>query len=76
MDFADTDSWVQLTDDDERASLEQLKSELLLPLSLNEKVLGIMVSERSSRRSHFQKRTSACWIRWPHRQASLWKMAG
>jgi sigma-B regulation protein RsbU (phosphoserine phosphatase) len=40
--FDDADSWVQLTDNDERASLEQLKSELLLPLSLNEKVLGVM----------------------------------
>jgi sigma-B regulation protein RsbU (phosphoserine phosphatase) len=42
VEFGDADSWVQLTDDDERASLEQLNPELLLPLSLNEKVLGIM----------------------------------
>ena len=42
VEFDDTDSWVWLTDDAERASLEQLKSDLLLPLSLNEKVLGIM----------------------------------
>ena len=36
------DSWVQLADDDERASLERLQPELLLPLSFNEKLLGIM----------------------------------
>jgi sigma-B regulation protein RsbU (phosphoserine phosphatase) len=42
VNFDDADSWVQLTDDSERASLEQLKSELLLPISLNEQVLGIM----------------------------------
>ena len=40
--FDDEDSWVQLTDGVERRSLEQLKPELLLPLSLNEKLLGIM----------------------------------
>src|SRR5205085_5366660 len=40
--FDDADSWVQLTDGEERASLEELKPELLLPLSLNEQVLGIM----------------------------------
>jgi len=40
--FDDEDSWVQLTDGEERASLEALKPELLLPLSLNEKLLGIM----------------------------------
>jgi phosphoserine phosphatase RsbU/P len=33
---------VQLAEDGERASLQQLKSELLLPLSLNEKLLGII----------------------------------
>jgi sigma-B regulation protein RsbU (phosphoserine phosphatase) len=42
VDFVDADSWVQLTDDDERAALEQLTPELLLPLSLNDKLLGIM----------------------------------
>jgi sigma-B regulation protein RsbU (phosphoserine phosphatase) len=42
VNFEDADSWVQLTDDNERASLEQLKPELLLPISLNEQVLGIM----------------------------------
>ena len=42
VNFDDSDSWVQLTDDSERASLEQLKPELLLPISLNEQVLGIM----------------------------------
>jgi phosphoserine phosphatase RsbU/P len=42
VNFQDADSWVQLTDDHERASLEQLNSELLLPISLNEQVLGIM----------------------------------
>jgi sigma-B regulation protein RsbU (phosphoserine phosphatase) len=40
--FDEADSWVQLTADDERASLKQLRSELLLPLSLNDKMLGIM----------------------------------
>ena len=40
--FDDENSWVQLADEGERASLQQLKSELLLPLSLNEKLLGIM----------------------------------
>jgi phosphoserine phosphatase RsbU/P len=42
VNFEDADSWVQLTDDHERASLEKLKPELLLPISLNEQVLGIM----------------------------------
>ncbi len=40
--FDDSDSWVQLTTGAERSSLEELQSELLLPLSLNEKMLGIM----------------------------------
>jgi sigma-B regulation protein RsbU (phosphoserine phosphatase) len=40
--FEDADSWVQLTDPEERAALEELKPELLLPLSLKEEVLGIM----------------------------------
>ncbi len=40
--FDDADSWVQMTGDVERRSLEALQPELLLPLSLNEKVLGIM----------------------------------
>jgi phosphoserine phosphatase RsbU/P len=43
VNFEDADSWVQLTDDNERASLQQLKPELLLPISLNEQVLGIMI---------------------------------
>jgi phosphoserine phosphatase RsbU/P len=42
VNFDDAESWVQLTDDNERASLEQLKPELLLPISLNDQVLGIM----------------------------------
>lgn len=42
VEFENADSWVQLTDREERAALEELKPELLLPLSLNEKVLGIM----------------------------------
>ncbi len=42
VEFDNADSWVQLADDEERAALEELKPELLLPLSLNEKVLGIM----------------------------------
>ena len=40
--FDDADSWVQLTAGAERRSLEELQPELLLPLSLNEKILGIM----------------------------------
>jgi phosphoserine phosphatase RsbU/P len=40
--FEDDDSWVQQTDGDERASLDELQPELLLPLSLNERVLGII----------------------------------
>jgi sigma-B regulation protein RsbU (phosphoserine phosphatase) len=40
--FDDADSWVQLTAGAERSSLEELRPELLLPLSLNEKILGIM----------------------------------
>jgi sigma-B regulation protein RsbU (phosphoserine phosphatase) len=42
VEFANPESWVQLADREERAALEDLKPELLLPLSLNEKVLGIM----------------------------------
>jgi len=42
VDFENADSWVQLTDREERAALEELKPELLLPLSLKERVLGIM----------------------------------
>lgn len=38
----DAESWVQLTSGAERRSLEALQPELLLPLSLNEKILGIM----------------------------------
>ena len=40
--FDDEDSWVQATSGAERRSLEALQPELLLPLSLNEKILGIM----------------------------------
>jgi sigma-B regulation protein RsbU (phosphoserine phosphatase) len=42
VDFEDADSWVQLTDREERAALEELNPELLLPLSFKERVLGIM----------------------------------
>jgi sigma-B regulation protein RsbU (phosphoserine phosphatase) len=42
VDFDNADSWVQLANDQERAALQQLRPELLLPLSLNERVLGIM----------------------------------
>ena len=38
----DESSWVQQADDRERTSLQQLKSKLLLPLSINEKLLGIL----------------------------------
>ena len=40
--FDDADSWVQLTTGEERRALETLQPELLLPLSLNEKILGIV----------------------------------
>jgi phosphoserine phosphatase RsbU/P len=40
--FEDANSWVQLTDGSERAALEELQPELLLPLSLQDKILGIM----------------------------------
>jgi phosphoserine phosphatase RsbU/P len=40
--FDDSDSWVHLTGGDERAALETLKPELLLALSLNEKLLGLI----------------------------------
>jgi sigma-B regulation protein RsbU (phosphoserine phosphatase) len=42
VNFDNADSWVQLANDEERAALEELNPELLLPMSLNEKVLGIM----------------------------------
>ena len=42
VDFENAESWVQLADHEERAALQELRPELLLPLSLNEKVLGIM----------------------------------
>jgi sigma-B regulation protein RsbU (phosphoserine phosphatase) len=40
--FDNADSWVQLTAGAERRSLEALQPELLLSLSLNEQILGIM----------------------------------
>jgi phosphoserine phosphatase RsbU/P len=40
--FEDGDSWVKSTSGEERRALEALQPELLLPLSLNEKVLGII----------------------------------
>jgi sigma-B regulation protein RsbU (phosphoserine phosphatase) len=40
--FDDADSWVQLTAGAERRSLEELQPEVLLPLSLNDKILGVM----------------------------------
>jgi len=40
--FDDRNSWVQSTEGAERESLEALSPELLLPLSLNETLLGIM----------------------------------
>ena len=40
--FHDADSWVQHASESERRALQELKAELLLPLSLNEKILGIM----------------------------------
>jgi sigma-B regulation protein RsbU (phosphoserine phosphatase) len=38
----DANSWVQRAGNTERESLEKLQSELLLPLSLNQKLIGIM----------------------------------
>jgi sigma-B regulation protein RsbU (phosphoserine phosphatase) len=46
--FDDEDSWVQLTDGVERESLEALTPELLLPLSLNEKLLGMSLGMKQS----------------------------
>jgi phosphoserine phosphatase RsbU/P len=40
--FDGSDSWVQRASDHERDSLERLQPELLLPLSLNRKLIGIM----------------------------------
>ena len=42
VEFEAPDSWVHLTDREERAVLEELTPELLLSLSLKDKVLGIM----------------------------------
>jgi len=42
VDFDNADSWVQLANHEERAALEELRPELLLPLSVSENVLGIM----------------------------------
>jgi sigma-B regulation protein RsbU (phosphoserine phosphatase) len=42
LEFDNADSWVQLVDNAERAALERLHAELLLPLSFNEELLGIM----------------------------------
>ena len=42
VDFEAIDSWVQLTDREERTALEELHAELLLSLSLKDRVLGIM----------------------------------
>jgi len=42
VEFEDANSWVQSTDREERNALKELKPALLLPLSLKERVLGIM----------------------------------
>lgn len=42
VDLDDSDSWVHRAGTTERNSLEKLHSELLLPLSLNQKLIGIM----------------------------------
>ncbi len=42
VEFDDADSWVHQADREERASLQLLGPDLLLPLSLNEKLLGLM----------------------------------
>jgi sigma-B regulation protein RsbU (phosphoserine phosphatase) len=40
--FDDPDSWVYHLSDDERAALAALQSDVMLPLSLNQKVLGVL----------------------------------
>jgi len=40
--FGDENSWTRSAEGAERESIEQLKPELLLPLTLNEKLIGIM----------------------------------
>lgn len=40
--FDDEDSWVQRTSDEERGALRSLDSQLLLPLTLKERLLGII----------------------------------
>lgn len=42
VDLENAPSWTQNADEDERSALQHLKSELLLPLALNQKLLGIM----------------------------------
>jgi phosphoserine phosphatase RsbU/P len=42
VELENSDSWTRATADEERASLELLQAELLLPLSLNQQLLGIM----------------------------------
>ncbi len=42
VEFTNPDSWVQQAGDEQRTALESLNPELLLPLSLNEKVLGMI----------------------------------
>jgi sigma-B regulation protein RsbU (phosphoserine phosphatase) len=40
--FDDPGSWVQLTDDQERAALQELTPEILLPMTVNDQMLGVM----------------------------------
>ena len=42
VDLENAHAWTQNADEDERSALQHLKSELLLPLALNQKLLGIM----------------------------------
>jgi len=60
VDFDNAESWVQLADNDERAALQELKPELLLPLSLNDKVLGIM--SLSAKRSEEPFSKTDIWL--------------
>ena len=69
VEFENADSWVQLTDREERAALEELKPELLLPLSLNEKLLGIMSLGPKQSEEPFRQPICDCWIRWRRRRA-------
>jgi hypothetical protein len=74
VEFEDADSWLQLTDGEERAALEELKPEPLLPLSMKEKVLGVM--SPGPKHGAGCNRFCDCWIRWRRRPGWRLRMAG